>query len=169
MVDKKLVKYLSDAQNVFIFTAAAISTGSGISDFRGPNGVWKNFKPVYYQEFLSSEESRIRHWQYKLETREKFKKAKPNKVYKSIADLDDTGRVLAVVTQNIDGLHAQAGTTEDRLIELHGNNNRVECQTCLQKSEPEPHLKASKNKFSTGMRTWRILEASHNQFRSGAA
>ncbi len=141
MVNEKLAEYLSDAQKMFIFTGAGISTGSGIPDFRGPNGGWKKFKPVYYQEFISSEESRIRHWQYKLESREKFEKAEPNAVHKSIADLDDNGRVLAVVTENIDGLHRQAGTSEDRLIELHGNNNRIECQTCLQRSEPEPHFK----------------------------
>jgi len=62
----ELVDYLRNADNILIFSGAGISTNSGIPDFRGPQGVWQNTKPVYYQDFMSSEESRREYWEYKL-------------------------------------------------------------------------------------------------------
>jgi NAD-dependent deacetylase len=58
---------LSDARRILLFTGAGISTGSGIPDFRGPQGVWKTRQPVYYQDFVSSEAARVEHWDFKLE------------------------------------------------------------------------------------------------------
>jgi NAD-dependent deacetylase len=120
-----------------IFTGAGISTASGIPDFRGPGGVWTKRAPIYYDDFMSSERARIEHWDYKLEAWPAFKAARPNEVHQAIVDLEKAGKVLAVVTQNIDGLHTLAGTQS--LIELHGTNALVECQTCLWRGDPEPH------------------------------
>jgi len=121
-----------------IFTGAGISTGSGIPDFRGPQGVWTRRKPVYYQDFMSSEAARIAHWDYKLEGWEAFRNAQPNVVHRGIVKLEKAGKLLMVLTQNIDGLHSLAGTGADHLVELHGTNLMVECQSCHWRGSPEP-------------------------------
>jgi NAD-dependent deacetylase len=135
-----LPEYLRASQRALIFTGAGISTGSGIPDFRGPHGVWKRRQPVYFNDFLASEAARIEHWDYKLEGWDGFRNAQPNAVHRAIVALENAGKVLAVVTQNIDGLHALAGTSPDRLVELHGTNLLVECVSCKARSAPEPHF-----------------------------
>ena len=137
MPDPALTNYLKKSRRIMIFTGAGVSTASGIPDFRGPGGVWTKRTPVYYDDFMSSETARIEHWDYKLEAWPAFKAARPNEVHHAIVALEKAGKVLAVVTQNIDGLHSLAGTKS--LIELHGTNALVECQTCLWRGDPEPH------------------------------
>ena len=136
----QLAGYLRNSRKAFIFTGAGISTGSGIPDFRGPQGVWTRRQPVYYQDFMTSEAARIEHWDFKLEGWDGYRDAAPNAVHHAIVALEKAGKVLAVVTQNIDGLHARAGTSPDRLVELHGTNLLVECQSCRQRSDPESHF-----------------------------
>lgn len=135
-----LTDYLRTASKALIFTGAGISTDSGIPDFRGPHGVWTRRQPVYFQDFMSSETARIEHWDYKLEGRTAFRDAQPNSIHHAIVRLEKAGKLRAVVTQNIDGLHSLAGTTAERLVELHGTNAFVECQTCHERSDPEPHF-----------------------------
>src|SRR5438045_5502730 len=135
-----LVTTLRSARRALIFTGAGISTGSGIPDFRGPQGVWKRRQPVYFQDFLTSEAARIEHWDYKLEGWDGFRNAQPNAVHQAIVALEKAGKVLMVVTQNIDGLHSLAGTSPARLVELHGTNLLVECVNCKARSDPEPHF-----------------------------
>jgi len=130
---------LSSSHSILLFTGAGVSTGSGIPDFRGPNGVWKTRQPVYYSDFLSSETARVEYWDQKLEAWDAFRDAEPNAVHQAAADLERAGRLLAVVTQNIDGLHARAGTSPERLIELHGTNAWVECQSCGESHRPRVH------------------------------
>jgi NAD-dependent deacetylase len=137
---QQLTEYLKSSQKILLFTGAGISTGSGIPDFRGPEGVWKRRQPVYYHDFMRSEAARIEHWDYKLEAWPAFRGAKPNATHNSIVQLERAGKVQAVVTQNIDGLHSRAGTSADKLVELHGTNSLVECQTCGRKTDPEPHF-----------------------------
>jgi NAD-dependent deacetylase len=139
---KDLVQFLQKARKLLVFTGAGISTGSGIPDFRGPDGVWKRRQPVYYHDFMRSEEARVEHWDYKLEAWPSFRAARPNATHEAIVKLERAGKVLAVVTQNIDGLHASAGTANERLIELHGTNAFVECQNCGKRSDPEPHFES---------------------------
>jgi NAD-dependent deacetylase len=136
----ELADYLRAAQQIMLFTGAGISTGSGIPDFRGPQGVWTRRQPVYYEDFMSSEAARMEHWDYKLEAWESFRDAQPNEVHRAIVKLENAGKVAMVVTQNIDGLHSLAGTSAERLVELHGTNSLVECQTCLRRSDPQPHF-----------------------------
>ena len=135
-----LVEYLRRSNRALIFTGAGISTGSGIPDFRGPQGVWKKRQPVYFQDFMTSEAARIEHWDFKLEGWDGYRDAQPNAVHRAIVTIENAGKVAAVVTQNIDGLHARAGTSSDRLVELHGTNLLVECQSCKRRDEPEPHF-----------------------------
>jgi NAD-dependent deacetylase len=137
---EKLIGYLKASNRMLIFTGAGISTGSGIPDFRGPDGIWKRRQPVYYHDFMRSEAARIEHWDYKLEGWPAFRDAKPNATHDAIVQLERAGKVQAVVTQNIDGLHSRAGTAADRLVELHGTNSLVECQSCGRTSYPEPHF-----------------------------
>ena len=140
--DVTLADYLRASERALIFTGAGISTGSGIPDFRGPQGVWKRRQPVYFHDFMTSEPARIEHWDYKLEGRDAFRDAQPNAVHEAIVRLERTGRLRAVITQNIDGLHSLAGTSGERLIELHGTNAEVECQSCHRRSDPEPHFES---------------------------
>ncbi|MFN2509432.1 MAG: NAD-dependent deacetylase [Chthoniobacterales bacterium] len=135
-----LADYLRASHRALIFTGAGISTGSGIPDFRGPQGVWTRRQPVYFQDFMSSEAARTEHWDYKLEGRDAFRSARPNAVHHAIVRLEQAGKLRAVVTQNIDGLHSLAGTSAERLVELHGTNAQVECQTCRWRGDPEPHF-----------------------------
>ncbi len=131
-----LESLLDASQRPLFFTGAGISTGSGIPDFRGPDGVWKRRKPVYFQDFLASEEARIEHWDYKLEGFEQFRDAKPNDAHRALAALEQIGKMHALVTQNIDGLHQDAGSTG--VIELHGTNREIECVQCGERTQPEP-------------------------------
>jgi NAD-dependent deacetylase len=140
MQTTKLVELLRGSKAMLVFTGAGISTGSGIPDFRGPEGVWKRRQPVYYHDFMRSEAARVEHWDFKLEGWPAFREARPNATHEAIARLERAGKVLAVVTQNIDALHARAGTSAERLIELHGTNSFIECQTCGRRTDPEAHF-----------------------------
>jgi NAD-dependent deacetylase len=136
----KLVEFLRESNHMLLFTGAGISTGSGIPDFRGPDGVWKRRQPVYYHDFMRSEAARIEHWDYKLEGWPAFRAARPNATHQAIVRMEQADKVVAVVTQNIDGLHSRAGTPPERLVELHGTNSFVECQTCGRRTDPEAHF-----------------------------
>ncbi len=137
-----LVDLIRAAGKILVFTGAGISTGSGIPDFRGPNGVWKRRQPVYYHDFMRSEAARIEHWDFKLEGWPAFREARPNATHHAIVHLERAGKLLLLVTQNIDGLHSRAGTSAEKLVELHGTNSLVECQSCGKLSDPEPHFEA---------------------------
>jgi NAD-dependent deacetylase len=134
----KLVSYLKSAKKILVFTGAGISTNSGIPDFRGPQGVWQRRQPVYYDEFLASADKRREYWEFKYEGYLQFRDARPNATHEAIAALQRSGRVEALVTQNIDGLHQAAGATG--VIELHGTNAACECVRCGARSEPAPHM-----------------------------
>jgi NAD-dependent deacetylase len=140
MSEVDLADYLRASCRALIFTGAGISTGSGIPDFRGPQGVWTRRRPVYYQDFMTSEAARIEHWDYKLEAWDAFREAQPNAVHQAIVRLEEAGKLCMVVTQNIDGLHSLAGTSPERLVELHGTNSLVECQSCKRRGDPQPHF-----------------------------
>ena len=138
----RLVPLLRGAHSILILTGAGVSTASGIPDFRGPNGVWTRRRPVYYSDFMSSETARIEYWDFKLETWGQYADARPNAVHDAIVALEHAGKICAVVTQNVDGLHRRAGTSPRLLIEVHGTDRLVECQTCYATSDPAPHFEA---------------------------
>ena len=133
---ERFASLMEAAESPLFFTGAGISTGSGIPDFRGPKGIWKRRKPVYFQDFMSSAEARIEYWDYKLEGYEQFRNARPNAAHRALAELEKIGKLSALVTQNIDGLHQDAGNTN--VIELHGTNREIECTSCGERSEPKP-------------------------------
>ena len=140
MADRRLVEWLQTARRILIVSGAGVSTASGIPDFRGPGGVWTRRRPVYYDDFLALEAARVEYWDFKLETWEIYQHARPNPVHHAIVALERAGKVASVVTQNVDGLHRRAGTSEGVLVELHGTDRLVECQTCHATSDPAPHF-----------------------------
>jgi NAD-dependent deacetylase len=116
------------AERGVAFTGAGISTESGIPDFRGPQGVWNTETPVYYQDFMASREARVRAWQRGVRMFHRCGAARPNDGHLVITELQRRGHIAAVVTQNIDGLHHDAGNVN--VIELHGTNRYAACQHC---------------------------------------
>ncbi|MDJ0925458.1 MAG: Sir2 family NAD-dependent protein deacetylase [Acidimicrobiia bacterium] len=138
--NEQLADLIAGAARILIFTGAGISTASGIPDYRGPQGVWKTRRPVYYDEFMRSAEHRAAYWQQKMEDAETWGAAQPNEVHYSIVRLEQADKIEMVVTQNVDGLHAVAGTSGTKLVEIHGTNLLIECQTCLERTDPQPHF-----------------------------
>ncbi len=116
-------------KNVF-FTGAGISTESGIPDYRSKGGIWDKFRPVYYDEFMSSREARIEYWRQKSELYHDLERAGPNPAHLAIVRLHEMGMLESVITQNIDGLHQESGLPGEKVIELHGNTRRVRCMSC---------------------------------------
>jgi len=135
-----LAGYLAEARHVLVFTGAGISTGSGIPDYRGPQGVWKRRQPVYYQDFMSDEQKRLEYWEFALEGFSGYRDARPNAIHHACVELERAGRLEMVVTQNIDGLHRKAGTSAEKLVEIHGTNLEVECQSCHRRDAPEEYF-----------------------------
>ena len=113
-----------------VFTGAGISTESGIPDYRSQGGIWDKFRPVYFDEFMSSKESRVEYWRRWGELYQGITKAEPNAAHLSLARLNEIGLLQAVVTQNIDGLHQASGLPDEKIIELHGNTCRIRCMRC---------------------------------------
>ena len=113
-----------------IFTGAGISTESGIPDYRSQGGIWDKFRPVYFDEFMSSRDAREEYWQRWKELYKGITRAKPNSGYSAIAQLYQMGLLDAVITQNVDGLHQDSGLADEKIIELHGNTRRIRCMTC---------------------------------------
>lgn len=122
------IKLIKESNNITAFTGAGISTESGISDFRSPGGVWDRYRIVTYQEFVSSQEARVGYWRMKNELFYEMKDAKPNKAHTVLAELETMGKLKCLITQNIDGLHQDAGSSN--VIELHGTNRKAVCLSC---------------------------------------
>lgn len=127
---EKLISIISEGRRGIFFTGAGLSTESGIPDFRGPRGVWKKYKPIQYQEFISSEAARRESWRRKFEDVYRFDGASPNRGHRAIESLVRKGKITAVITQNTDGLHQASGVPDDKIIELHGNNTYAVCLDC---------------------------------------
>jgi len=116
------------AGGVAVLTGAGMSTDSGIPDYRGPSGSLQRHTPMTYQEFTGSPEARRRYWGRSHVGWEHFRRARPNAAHRAVAALERAGCVDGVITQNVDGLDAAAGTR--RLTEIHGNLDRVVCLHC---------------------------------------
>jgi NAD-dependent deacetylase len=137
---ERVANWLHQARRAVVFTGAGISTESGIPDFRSPGGVWARNRPVYYDEFLASAEARFEYWRQKSEMADDFERAMPNSGHLTIARWEQGGRVTGVITQNIDGLHQQAGSR--RVLELHGTARWIACVDCNVRFEPWPLMEA---------------------------
>lgn len=128
-----------------MFTGAGISTESGIPDYRSQGGIWDQFRPVYFDEFMSSRDARIEYWRQKNEFYTDLLSAKPNAAHLAVAQLYQSGFVRTIITQNIDGLHQESGIPDENVIELHGSNRRVRCMSCMKTSSiDDAHERISK-------------------------
>ena len=131
----ELKRMIADAKSIVAFTGAGISTESGIPDFRSPGGIWTRYKPIEFGDFLASAEARRETWRRKFATHETLQKATPNAGHRALARLVDEGRMAAVITQNIDGLHQASGVPDAQVIELHGNTTYAACLECRRRYE----------------------------------
>src|SRR5919197_376496 len=118
---------IRESQEIVVFTGAGTSTESGIPDFRSSGGIWTRYQPVTYQEFVSNEAARIETWKRRLETHEAHKNAKPNIGHYFVLALDQKGKLIGLITQNVDGLHSLAGLANGKIVELHGSNRKIVC------------------------------------------
>ena len=138
MAGRALAAYLEASTRAVVFTGAGISTESGIPDFRSPNGIWSQTTPIYFDEYVASADARIEAWRRKFEIDRDMIGAEPNRGHRAVAKLVRTGKVSAVITQNIDGLHQESGVPDEQMIELHGNGTYATCLSCGARHELEP-------------------------------
>ncbi len=124
---------LKGAEQVVVLTGAGISTDSGIPDFRGPEGLWtKNpeaEKTATLSSYVSDPELRQRNWQ-RLAEGPMWEGKQPNAGHRALVELERRGKLHTLITQNVDGLHRAAGTSEERLVEIHGTTAKVRCLGC---------------------------------------
>ena len=124
---------LERSRRVVVLTGAGISTDSGIPDFRGPQGLWtKNpaaEKSATISAYVADPELRRRAWRNRI-TSPMWSSSEPNPGHHALVDLERSGRLHTLVTQNIDGLHQKAGSDPGRVIEIHGTTLEVVCLTC---------------------------------------
>ncbi len=143
---KRAAAMIREARKILVFTGAGLSTESGIPDFRSPGGVWDKYDPsdFYFQKIISDENSREKYWKMSTEFYGTMKDAIPNPAHFAVKSLEDIGKLLAVVTQNIDHLHHKAGNSPEKIIEIHGTAFSVSCLSCGRKydrDEIEDRLK----------------------------
>ncbi len=139
---EQLKSLIGGAKRIVAFTGAGISTESGIPDFRSPGGIWTKYQPIMFDDFMSSEEMRREAWRRKFATDETMLKAEPNAGHRALAKLVEQGRMSAIITQNIDGLHQASGVPASKIIELHGNTTYASCLDCDHRHELDPIRKA---------------------------
>ena len=126
---------IQEASKVVVFTGAGFSTESNIPDFRSPGGVWDTFDPgeLNYQNFLGNEVIRAKYWRMHRMMWETIREAQPNAGHYAVAELNNLGKLDVVVTQNTDGLHQKAGVPDEKVLELHGTMQWVDCLQCGQR------------------------------------
>lgn len=125
---ERLAEFISVHRGLCVLTGAGCSTESGIPDYRGPQGTWSRRKPMQYAEFMRSEISRRHYWARNYRGWPVFDSARPNATHYALATLEQRSFVDTLITQNVDPLHRRAGSR--RLIELHGQSDRVVCVDC---------------------------------------
>jgi NAD-dependent deacetylase len=130
-----LARLIAAARRAVVFTGAGISTESGIPDFRSPGGIWTQMAPIYFDDFLASETARRETWRRRFAMQDQFGNAEPNRGHRAVDALVRRGKVSAVITQNIDGLHQASGIPADKVIELHGNTTYATCLDCAARYE----------------------------------
>jgi NAD-dependent deacetylase len=131
----RLHEMVEEAGIIVPFTGAGLSTESGIPDFRSPGGLWTRYRPIPFDEFLASQEARNEAWQRRFAMEEQFGGAKPGRGHRAIASLYRSGKVPAVITQNIDNLHQASGIAPEHVVELHGNTTFSLCLDCNERYE----------------------------------
>lgn len=128
MPHTELIDFIRRYPRLLVLTGAGISTDSGIPDYRDTNGEWKRKQPVQHPDFMRCEQTRKRYWARSLVGWPVMRDAQPNDAHLAVAHLEALGHIELLVTQNVDGLHQQAGNRN--VIDLHGRSDRVICMNC---------------------------------------
>jgi NAD-dependent deacetylase len=134
----ELARWMADARRIVAFTGAGISTECGVPDFRSPDSPWTRNRPIPFAAFEASAEARAEAWRRKFAMDDSFAGARPGRGHRALARLVAAGRMPAIITQNIDGLHQEAGLSADQVIELHGNGTYAACLACGLRHELAP-------------------------------
>ena len=135
-------RLVDDARRIVVLTGAGISTDSGIPDFRGPHGVWTRNpeaeKMATIQHYVADPEVRKRAWRSRLES--PALSAEPNDGHRALVTLEKRGKLVALLTQNVDGLHQRAGSSPSLVVEIHGTAREVTCLSCGERAPMERAL-----------------------------
>ncbi|WP_046078493.1 NAD-dependent protein deacetylase [Halomonas sp. HG01] len=123
-----LAAFVASTPRLAVLTGAGVSTASGIPDYRDDGGDWKRSPPMQHGVFMGSQAARQRYWARALIGFRTLQEARPNEAHDALAWLEAEGRVIGIITQNVDGLHRRAGSR--RVIELHGRADLVRCMGC---------------------------------------
>ena len=133
---------IDQAERVVVLTGAGISTDSGIPDFRGPKGVWTRNpeaeKMATLQHYMNEPEVRTRSWQMKLEQADSARE--PNAGHRALVELERRDKLHTLITQNVDGLHQDAGSDPAKIVEIHGTLREVVCMECDERAPMERAL-----------------------------
>lgn len=124
------IELIQPARRLVVLTGAGISTESGIPDFRSPGSIWLQQPPVSYQDFIAKPEARQKYWQTRRSLSGQVGAAKPNAGHRALVELERMGVLLGIITQNFDGLHQDAGSQPERVVELHGTSREAACTLC---------------------------------------
>jgi NAD-dependent deacetylase len=133
--NRHLHDLVNTAAVIVPFTGAGISTECGIPDFRSPGGIWTKFQPIGFDAFMASAEARRESWRRRFAMDAQFSTARPGRGHLALASLHRTGKVPAVITQNIDNLHQASGFASEHVVELHGNTTYAACLDCGERHE----------------------------------
>lgn len=152
---ERLAGWCRDRRRLLVITGAGCSTESGIPDYRDASGAWKRRPPVQMRDFLMHETVRKRYWARSLLGWRHFSKARPNAAHHALARLEAAGKIAHLITQNVDGLHQQAGSR--RVTDLHGRLDEVLCLSC---GARVPRA-AFQGKLEALNPAWGALTASH--------
>jgi len=138
----RVARWIASSQRVTVLTGAGISTDSGIPDFRGPDGVWRRDararRLATLQHYMSDRNVRVAAWKTRLE--HPAWAAAPNRGHIALVELERRGKLGTLVTQNIDGLHQRAGSSPEKVVEIHGSMREVVCMSCSNTAPMEQAL-----------------------------
>jgi NAD-dependent deacetylase len=129
----RLAELIREQQPCVVLTGAGVSTESGIPDFRSPTGIWATYDPMEYATIDAFRRDPVKVWDFYARRLEVLKEARPNAAHRALVELERSGLVEAVITQNIDRLHELAGSRQ--LVEVHGS---IRTSSCLQCGERVP-------------------------------
>lgn len=143
-IDRRIGRTMAEAETVVALTGAGVSTASGIPSFRGEDGIWERYDPDSFTiwRFERDPDGFWNDWVDLHDTVFDGEAIEPNAAHEALARLETQGVLDAVVTQNVDGLHEEAGSA--RVIALHGNGNRIVCQDCGRRTDAEPVLERAR-------------------------
>jgi NAD-dependent deacetylase len=141
----RILEFIRNADKLVVFSGAGLSAESGIPTYRGAGGLWSKYDPSKYADIQYFLQDPSYYWRFFKEERYPIlSSARPNTAHYALIDLEKKGQLILVITQNIDGLHQEAG--QKKVCELHGNTRRIiclECDRCYHMDEVYQGLKES--------------------------